>query len=156
MWIAVLVIPVALLALRLLDDSALRVVIAYILVAIGLAFVLVLAVAVVASGAGGLARGAVALFVLGLLTLPMLHVIGRRSCPELMGPDHGLRVSTQVFDAWRNREPVPSVLWASADLGSAWSSYVDGLALREYHVTGSGCWERLAPVAMTKNGTGSA
>ena len=41
-------------------------------------------------------------------------------------------------------------MWASADLGPAWSSYVDRLALREYHVTGSGCWERLAPVPMTK------
>jgi len=98
-WIAVVVLPVALLALRLLDDSALGVVIAYILVAIGLAFVLVLAVAVAASGPGGLARGAVALVVLGLLSLPMLHVIGRRSCPEMMRSEER-RVGKECRSRW--------------------------------------------------------
>ena len=139
----------ALLALRLADDTPISLLVAPVLAGLGILFLLVVAVAVATSGPGGLARAGVVLLVAAVLAMPMVHVIGRRSCPEIMGPDRGLQAATQVFDAWRNAERPPDV-WANADLGPAWTGYVDGLVLHEYRLMGSGCWERLAPVTTVK------
>ena len=44
----------------------------------------------------------------------------------------------------------PGSVWADTALAPAWSAYVAGLVLREYRLTDSGCWERLAPVTTGK------
>jgi hypothetical protein len=85
--------------------------------------------------------------VAALLVLPMLHVIGHRACPEHMGVDRGLQASSQLFDAWRKGGPPPAAVWTSDDVGTTWKARVDKLALLDYRLTDSGCWERLAPVS---------
>lgn len=143
--------PAVLFALRLVDDTAAALLASPIIVVTALLVVLVVGIAMRASAARSRARaiggGAATLAVGALLVLPMLQVMGRRPCPERMGPDRGLQVAGQVFAAWRNGQPPPAALWQSASLARTWSARVDKLLLIDHRLVDSGCWDRLAPVA---------
>jgi len=142
--------PAVLLGLRLLDDTEAAALVSPILAVAVLLFLLIVGVAVRVSGARSLSRaisgGAASLIVATLLVLPMIQVIGRRPCPERLGPDRGLQAGTLLFDAWRNRQAPPASVWQSASVARTWSARVDKLVLLDYRLTESGCWERLAPV----------
>lgn len=150
-WLAVVLTPVVLLGLRLLDDTAVGVVVYAILVLLIVVFLGIVGFAVrrsiSRSQVRALSGGGGALLVASLLVLPMLHVIGRRACPEHMGVDRGLQASSQLFDAWRKGGRPPAGVWTSDDVGTTWRARVDKLALLDYRLTDSGCWERLAPVS---------
>ena len=151
MWLAVVLTPVVLLGLRLLDDTAVGVVVYAIVALLIVAFLGIVALAVRRSigrsRVRALSGGGGALLVAALLVLPMLHVIGHRACPEHMGVDRGLQASSQLFDAWRKGGPPPAQVWTTDDVGTSWKVRVDKLALLDYRLTDSGCWERLAPVS---------
>jgi len=150
-WLAVVLTPLALLGLRLIDDTAAGVVVHAILGLLIVAFVGIVVFAVRRSlgrsQVRALSGGGGALVVAALLVLPMLHVIGQRPCPEHMGVDRGVQISSQLFDTWRKGGSPPGDVWTNDDVGSAWKARVDKLALLDYRLTDSGCWERLAPVS---------
>jgi hypothetical protein len=85
-----------------------------------------------------------------LLALPMIHVMGQRSCPERMGVDRGIQVSTQLLDAWRKGEPPSAEVWTGPAVADVWKARVGRLSLIDYKLIDSGCWERLAPVTTKK------
>jgi hypothetical protein len=149
-WIAVVLTPAALLALRLIDDTTVALLVPSALVLTVLLFLAIVGTAVRTSARRSLPRALVggggAVLAAALLALPMTHVIGQRACPEHMGPDRGVQVTTQMFDAWRKAAPPPADIWTSAAVADAWKARVDKLALVDYKLVESGCWERLAPV----------
>jgi hypothetical protein len=153
-WVAVVLTPVALLGLRLIDDSAVGLLVQPALAIMIVLFLVIVGVAVRGSAAASLPRavagGGGALLTAVLLTLPMIHVIGQRSCPERMGVDRGVQVSSQVFDAWRKGEGPPAGVWAGAAVADAWRARVGRLTLVDYKLVDSGCWERLAPITTRK------
>ena len=153
-WIAVVLAPVLLFGLRLIDDSAVALLVPAALALMIVLFLVVLGAAVRAAARASLpralARGGAALLAVGLLTLPMSHVIGHRSCPEHMGVDRGLQISSQMLDAWRNGERPLAVVWTTGGVAEAWRAQTDGLRLVDYKLEDSGCWERLAPVTTTR------
>jgi len=153
-WIAVVLAPVALFGLRLIDDSAVALLVQPALALLIVLFLVVLGVAVrAAAGASlprALASAAGAVLAVVLLTLPMSHVIGQRSCPEHMGVDRGVQVSSQMLDAWRNGERPSAAVWNDAGVADAWKAQIQGLRLIDYKLEDSGCWERLAPVTTTR------
>jgi len=153
-WAAVVLTPVALLSLRLVDDTAVGLLVQPALAVMIVVFLVIVGVAVRGSAAASLPRalagGGGALLVALLLTLPMIHVIGQRSCPERMGVDRGVQVSSRMFDAWRKGERPPAVVWTGDVVADAWRARVGRLTLLDYKLVDSGCWERLAPVTTRK------
>jgi hypothetical protein len=153
-WITVFLTPAALLALRLIDDTAVALLVEPALIVMVVVFLAIVGVAVRTSARRSLPRalagGGGALLAAGLLALPTIHVIGQRSCPEWMGADRGLQVTTQIFDAWRKGEPPPADVWAAHAVAEAWKARVGTLTLVDYKLTDSGCGERLAPVTTKK------
>lgn len=149
-WIAVVLTPVALLSLRLIDDTAVAVLVQPTLIVMIALFLLTLVVAVRASVPRSLPRaltgGGGALLAATLLALPMVQVIGQRPCPERMGADRGAEVTLEMLGAWRKGEPAPADVWASSAAADAWRARLGTLTLIGYRMVDSGCWERLAPV----------
>lgn len=154
MWIAVALTPAALLCLRLLDDSAIALLVQPILAVMIVLFLAIVAAAMRTSVARSVPRtllaGGGALLGAALLVLPMMQVIGQRPCPDRMGADRGLQATTQMFDAWRSGGRPPSQVWTSAAVADKWRERIRGLALLDYKLEDSGCWERLAPVTTRK------
>jgi hypothetical protein len=152
-WVLVFLTPGALLSLRLIDDTGVALLILPLVVVMAVIFLVLVAIAArssaLRSATRAFAGGGSAVIAAALLALPMIHVIGQRSCPERMGPDRGATVTMQLFEAWRKGEPAPDV-WSSAAGADAWKPRADELALLDYKLVDSGCWERLSPVATKK------
>ncbi len=153
-WMAVALAPVALFALRLIDDSAVALLVPSALALMIVLFLVVMGAAVRAAAGASLPRALAgaggALLAVVLLTLPMSHVIGQRACPERMGVDRGVQVSSQMLDAWRNGERPSVAVWNDLGVADAWRTQIAGLRLIDYKLEDSGCWERLAPVTTTR------
>jgi hypothetical protein len=153
-WVAVALTPAALLSLRLVDDSAIALLVQPILAVMTVLFLVIVAAAVRTSAPRSLPRtllaGGGALLAAALLVLPMTQVIGHRPCPDRMGSDRGLHVSTQMLDAWRSSGGPPAHVWMTTGLADGWRTRVRGLALLDYKLEDSGCWERLAPVTTSQ------
>jgi hypothetical protein len=153
-WGAVLLTPAVLLSLRVVDDSDIAVLVQPILGVMILVFLGIVAVAIRRSASVSplrtLAGTVGALLAVAVIAVPMTHVIGQRSCPERMGPDRGLQVSAQMFEAWRRGGALPAELWASPALADEWRARARPLTLLDYKLVDSGCWERLAPVTTDK------
>jgi hypothetical protein len=153
-WVAVFLTPAALLSLRLIDDTGLALLVPAVLVAMIVLFAAMLVIAVGTSAPSSISRAfggaASAVLTAILLTLPMVHVIGQRACPDRMGADRGAETSMRMLEAWRRGEPAPSDVWASADAADDWKPRAAQSALRDYRLVASGCWERLSPVTTTK------
>jgi hypothetical protein len=153
-WVAVLLTPGALLALRVVDDSAIALLVQPIIGVMVVVFLVIVAAAVRKSAANSLPRtlagGCGALLAVALVVVPMTQVIGQRSCPDRMGPDRGLQVSAQMFDAWRRGGTPPADVWTSPAVADAWRTRARALTLLDYSLVDSGCWERLAPVTTDK------
>ena len=154
MWIAVFLTPGALLSLRLIDDTDIALLVQPMLIVMIALFLVMVAVAVrtsaVVSVPRALAGGGSALLAAMLLALPMVHVIGQRSCPERMGADRGAEVTMMMLEAWRKGAPAPADVWAAPAVLDSWKPRADELALVAYKLVDSGCWERLAPVTTQK------
>jgi hypothetical protein len=153
-WGAVLLTPVVLFCLRLVDDSDIAVLVQPILGVTIVLFLGVVAVAIRRSASVSplrtLAGTVGALLAVGVIAVPMTHVIGQRSCPERMGPDRGLQASAQLFEAWRRGEALPAEGWVSPTVADEWRARARPLTLLNYKLVDSGCWERLAPVTTDK------
>jgi len=153
LWACVLLTPEAMLSLRVLDDTDWAALVRPAAGVFGVLFVVALTVALmlgVRRSPGRTFAGATAAL-LGamLLLLPMLHVIGQRFCPARMGTDRGIQTSAEMLEAWKNATGLPDV-WDSAAVGDDWKRRAGDLALLDYRLVDSGCWERLAPVATTR------
>lgn len=153
-WIAVFLTPVALLSLRLIDDTGVALLVPTMLIAMVVVFVAMVAVGVRTSAPRSTVRAFAgagsALVAATLLALPMVHVIGQRACPERMGADRGVAAAMQMLEAWRKGERAPGELWLSGDVADAWKPRTEEATLIDYTLVASGCWERLAPVTTTK------
>jgi len=105
-WVTVALTPIALLCLRLVDDSPLAVIVQPVVSLIIVMLLVAVAAAVRANASHSLSRtlagGGGALLAAALLVLPMTQVIGQRPCSDRMGSDRGLLVSRRLFDAWRS------------------------------------------------------
>ena len=142
--------PGLLFGLRLLDDSALALVLEPLLVVLALVFLVIVAAAARRSAGHSLPRAvagaAGALILVALIVWPMTHVFGQRSCPDRMGPDRGLQVSLRMLDAWQGGKTPPVDIWTSPAVADAWQKRARTITLVDYKLIDSGCWERLAPV----------
>ena len=148
---AVFATPGALLALRLVDDSDVAFLVQPAQIALAILFLVLVGIAMrlsaSRSGARALTGGGGAVLAAALLALPMIHVIGERSCPERMGTDFGTETSVRLLEAWRRGESAPAEVWTSDAVAGTWRPRADAATLLDYRLVASGCWERLAPVA---------
>jgi hypothetical protein len=154
-WITVALTPVVLFCLRLIDESDVADLVQPPILALTVAVLLVtIAVAARSSAAHSLSRAVVggggALLGAALLVLPMTQIIGHRPCPDRLGLDRGLHVATQTLDAWRRGGLPPDDVWASTAVADGWRQRVRDVALLDFKLDDSGCWERLAPVTTNK------
>jgi hypothetical protein len=153
-WVTVALTPIALLCLRLVDDSAAAVIVQPVVSLIIVVLLVTVAAAVRTNASDSLSRtlagGGGALLAAALLVLPMTQVIGQRPCPDRMGSDRGLQVSRRLFDAWRRGGLPPTDVWAKDAVADGWRARVRDVALLDYRLEDSGCWERLAPVTTSK------
>jgi hypothetical protein len=153
LWVCVFLTPAAMLTLRLLDDTDSAGLVRPLLVAFVLAFVVALLTALLIgvrrSAPRALAGAAGAVVGVAILVIPMVHVIGQRFCPARMGEDRGIQTSAEMLEAWKSGNALPEV-WASADVGADWKRRAADLALLDYQLVESGCWERMAPVTTTR------
>jgi hypothetical protein len=153
LWACVFLTPPAMLTLRVLDDTDWARLVRPLLGVFGVIFVVALTVALMLgvrrSAIRALAGGIGALLGVALLLVPMLHVIGQRFCPARMGTDRGIQTSAEMLEAWKSGAGLPEV-WSSSDVGEDWKRRAADLALLEYRLVDSGCWERMAPVATTR------
>jgi hypothetical protein len=153
-WSLVVLAPGAALFLHLIDDSDLAVsplLLAWVMVAL---FVVALALAMMVSAARSLARttlGTVgALAVLGVLLWPVTTVtLGRTPCPRRAGSDLGAGVAAGALDAWRAGAGGEALVGADGSV-TARAERSRGSTLVDYQLTGSGCWDRVAPVDVTR------
>jgi hypothetical protein len=153
LWVCVFLTPAAMLTLRVLDDTdaanlvrpLLTAFIAFAVVALTTAVVIGLPRAPMRALVGG----AAAIAGIVILLMPMLHVIGQRFCPARMGTDRGIQTSAAMLEAWKTGEGLPDV-WSRAEVGEDWRRRAADLALLEYRLVDSGCWERMAPVTTTR------
>jgi hypothetical protein len=149
-WMCVFLSPFVVVLLRLLDDAGYRPLIAPLqFLAIGVLIVaLVLGVAATARRSLVRAVSGVVFAIAGLLllVLPTTNVVlGRTACPRHPGRELGLSTAVAVVEAWRKGETADAV-WAHGEASPAWKQHVSELALEEFRLVDSGCWERVAPV----------
>src|SRR5262249_43381369 len=108
-----------------------------------------IAVAARSSAAHSLSRAVVggggALLGAALLVLPMTQIIGYRPCPDRLGPDRGRHIAPQPLEGWRRSGLAPDDVWASTAVADGWRQRVRDVALLDFKLDDSGCWERLAP-----------
>lgn len=153
-WALVVLAPGAALFLHLIDDSDLAVTPSLLTWVMVVLFVVALALAMMVSAVRSLARttlGTVgALVVLGLLLWPVTTVtLGRTHCPRRAGSDLGVGVAAGVLDAWRTGAGGDG-RGAADGSATAWAERTRGSTLVDYQRTGSGCWDRVAPVDVTR------
>jgi hypothetical protein len=153
-WALVILAPLTVILLRVLDDSGydrLLVPLAWGMVAL---LLMALAVAVPPT-----ARRSVPGAVLGLATvLVVLSVLlwsatrvtlGHTECPERAGVDRGGPVAVSLLEAWKHGK-AGDAGWHDAAAAGLWRDRIDVMRLIDYQLIDSGCWERLAPVDVTR------
>jgi hypothetical protein len=149
-WMCVLLSPFVVVLLRLLDDAGYRSMVAPLQwLAIGVVLVaVVLAVAITSSRSAIRAVSGLVLAVAGLLllVLPTTNlVLGRTACPTRTGHALGLSTAVAVVEAWR-AGAVADAAWTGGQASPAWREQVRTLALEDFRLVESGCWDRVAPV----------
>ena len=153
-WALVLIAPFAVYALRLLDESGydgLLAPVAWVLVA---QFVAALVGAVlptirrsVARTVLGVAGALVALFI---LLAPLIRVtLDHTPCPPRAGVDLGVPAAVGALASWERGE-TDDTGWRGGTPASGWRERVRDTKLIDYQLVDSGCWERVAPVDVTR------
>lgn len=150
LWACVVLSPAGVILLRVVDEAGWAGAVAplaWLLLAV-LAVALVRAVLFSARrSVARLALGAVsALAVTVALLWPVTQVtLGRALCPARAGSDLGVQAAVEALRAWTRGEPGESA-WRRADPSPDWRRKVGTIAVLDYRLVQSGCFERVAPI----------
>jgi len=152
-WALVLLAPIAVFFLRVLDESGYDRALVPVEWALAALFVAALVVAVPATVGRSAARAALgvvgALALLAILLWPLTRVtLDRTQCPARAGVDLGVPAAVNALASWERGEAEDGV-WRSG-VAPAWRDTVRGTRLIDYQLVDSGCWERVAPVDVTR------
>lgn len=153
-WALVVLAPPATLALRFIDDSDLAVAVSPLTWAMAIAFVVAVMLAATVSAARSAARAiagtVVAASAVGLVLWAVTSSsLGQAPCPSHAGPDLGAGAGASALDAWgtgANADPI----WLTPESSAAWAERTRDVGLVGYRLVGSGCWDRMAPVDVTR------
>jgi hypothetical protein len=153
-WTLVVLAPGAALLLRALDESGPQVLVALVLWGLVGLFVVALTLAMLATAGRSAARlvlgTAAILAALGAVLWPVTRVtMGRTICPARAGGDLGATVAGRALQAWQ-RGAGGHESWRTGHADRAWLERSRALALRDYQLVDSGCWERAAPIDATR------
>jgi hypothetical protein len=152
-WGLMLAIPPGAVLLRLLDGSGHGL----LGVMLGAGFAASLAVALILAllasahrSAGRAAVGVSAALATGgvLLWLVTSTTLGRSECPGRAGADRGLPTAVAALAAWR--QGGADAAWLGGQPQPGWLARAGAAGLLDYQLVGSGCWERLAPIDVSR------
>ena len=149
-WIAVFLSPFMVLFLRVVDESwSPRLVVPFEWALWGLfAIALLLGLLVTSARSAARAVGGLlfAVLAVGVLVAPLTHVtLGRGGCPPRAGKDLGVAAAATVLEAWQSGQPGADAWRGEPD--ASWQERARRIALLEYRLIDSGCWERVAPIS---------
>jgi hypothetical protein len=153
-WALVILAPAAVFLLRVLDESGYDELLVPIEWALGVLFVAALVVAVLQTVQRSAARtvlGVVAaLAVLSVLLWPLTRVtLDHTQCPARAGVDRGVPAAVSALASWERGE-ADAAAWRGGTAAPGWRDTVRGIRLIDYQLVDSGCWQRVAPVDVTR------
>ena len=153
-WALVLLAPLAVAFLRVLDEwdyQALLAPIAWGLAALFVAALIVAALRTVQRSAARAILGvAGALIAATILLWPVTRVtLDHTPCPARAGVDLGVPAAVSALASWERGETDDSA-WRGGTTGPGWRDKVRQTRLIDYQLVDSGCWERVAPVDVTR------
>ena len=153
-WALVLLAPIAVALLRVLDESGYEALLTPLAWALAVLFVAALAVAVLASVPRSAARAVLglvgALIALAVLLWPVTRVtLDHTPCPARAGVDLGVPAAVNTLASWERGE-VDDAAWRGGAAGPGWRDKVRETRLIDYQLVDSGCWERVAPVDVSR------
>jgi hypothetical protein len=143
--------PVAVLTLRVVDESGSSRLVTPLAWLFAVSFALAVLVGLLVTLERSTLRAAAGLVVsvvaVVTLVVPLFRVtLGRTACPPRIGPDTGLDAAVVVMDAWKNGEAAPA-MWQRGEADPSWRERARRITLIDYRLVDSGCWERVAPIA---------
>jgi hypothetical protein len=153
-WALVLVAPFAVFALRLLDESGYEGLLAPVAWGLAALFVAALVGAVVPTIRRSVARTVLGvagvLVALVILMAPLIRVtLDHTPCPPRAGVDLGVPAAVGVLASWERGE-TDDTGWRGGTAAPGWRERVRETKLIDYQLVDSGCWERVAPVDVTR------
>ena len=153
-WALVILAPAAVFLLRVLDESGYDGLLVPIEWALAALFVAVLVVAVLATVQRSAVRGVLGvvavLAVLVVLLWPLTRVtLNHTQCPARAGVDRGVPAAVSALASWERGE-ADDTAWRGGTAAPGWRDTVRGIRLIDYQLVDSGCWERVAPVDVTR------
>jgi hypothetical protein len=153
-WALVFVAPFAIFALRLLDESGSERLLASAVWILTALFLAALVVAVLRTIQRSVARSilgvACVLVALAILLWPLVRVtLDHTQCPARAGVDRGVPVAVGVLASWERGE-ADDTAWRGGTAAPGWRERVRETKLIDYQLVDSGCWERVAPVDVTR------
>jgi hypothetical protein len=153
-WALVLLAPIAVALLRVLDESGYEALLTPLAWSLVVLFVAVLVVAALTSVPRSMARAVVgtagALIALAVLLWPVTRVtLDHTPCPPRAGVDLGVPAAVNALASWERGE-VDDAAWRGGAAGPGWRDKVRETRLLDYQLVDSGCWERVAPVDVSR------
>lgn len=153
-WAFVILAPLAVILLRVLDESGYDWLLAPVTWGMAALLLIMLAVAVPLTARRSVSRAALGLavvfLVLGVLLWSLTRAgLGHTQCPGRAGVDRGVPVAVSLLEAWARGEAGAGG-WHGAAAADAWRDKIGTIRLIDYQLVDSGCWERLAPVDVTR------
>ena len=153
-WALVLLAPFAVFALRLLDESGYDGLLAPVAWALAALFVAALVVAVLSTIRRSVARAVLGvagvLVALVVLLAPLTRVtLDHTPCPPRAGVDLGVPAAVSALASWERGE-TDDTGWRGGDRRAGLARTVRDTRLIDYQLVDSGCWERVAPVDVTR------
>jgi hypothetical protein len=153
-WVLVFLAPGVALLLRAIDDASFASAVSPLVWIMVVLFVVVLGMAMLVSAARSVVRAmlraAASLAAIGLvLWFVTASTLGRTQCPRHAGPDLGASSAAGALGGWQTGES-SDALWRAGSSSAAWIERTRGTGLVDYRLIDSGCWERIAPVDITR------
>jgi hypothetical protein len=150
-WVSVFLAPFMVLFLRVVDESwSPRLVVPFewmLWAFFAIALLLGLLVTSTKSAMRAVGGLVFALLAIAVLVAPLTQVtLGRGGCPARIGKDLGVGVAATVLEAWQKGEALGEA-WRGGEVAPSWQERAHRLALLDYRLVESGCWERVAPIA---------
>ena len=153
-WALVLLAPLAVAFLRVLDEWEYEALLAPVAWGPAALFVAALIVAVLRTVQRSAARAilgvAGALIAVAILLWPVTRVtLDHTPCPPRAGVDLGVPAAVSALASWERGE-ADDAAWRGATAAPPWRDTVRATRLIDFQLVDSGCWERVAPVDVTR------
>jgi hypothetical protein len=153
-WALVLLAPLAVAFLRVLDEWEYEALLAPIAWGLAALFVVALIVAALATVQRSAARAVLgvagALIAVAILLWPVTRVtLDHTPCPARAGVDLGVPTAVSALASWERGE-ADDAAWRGGAAGPGWRDKVRQTKLIDYQLVDSGCWERVAPVDVSR------